>query len=355
MANIQAENIPGLAAGTLAQLDRLKWTDAISTYHDTVVFKRLIMKGKTVFDGGKAVNWNLLTDENHSARAVPLAAPDVVTIRDDGTTGTMPWRHMTWNYGWDFREPLMNSGSSKIVDLLQGRRIAKMASAVIFYEKRFWRLAATTDNLNFQGIPYWIVKSATAATLANANGFNGLVPSGYSEVGGINPTTYPNTANYADAYSVVSEDDLITKMRRAMTMTNFKPIVDNIPTSDRGWDRLICTNYAVYGPMENQLRAQNDNLGNDIAARDGEVMFRKQKVEYIQELDNDTTNPVYGIDFGTLFFMGLRGAWLKEFVKDSLDGMHTVSAVFTDSTGNTLCKNRRKQWVISTGTTNIGD
>jgi hypothetical protein len=355
MADIQAENIPGLVAGTLANLDRLKWTDASTDYHDTVVFKRLIKSKKTVFSDGRAINWNLLTDENHSARAVPLAAPDIVVIRDDGTTGTMPWRHQTWNYGEDFRESLMNGGASKIVDIIQARRLMALASAVVFYEQRFWRLAPPTDALNFQGIPYWIVKTATAATLANANGFNGVHPTGYTDVGGISAITYPRTANYADAYTNVTEEDLVTKMRRAMTMTNFKPIVDGIPTSDRGWDRLICTNYAVYGPFENQLRAQNDNLGNDIAARDGEVMFRKNKVEYIQELDQDSTNPVYGIDFGVMFFAGLRGAWLKETVQNKVSGKHTVDVVFTDCTGNTVCKNRRKQWVISNGTTNIGD
>jgi len=348
---IQATNDADLVTSTLSELGRLKFTDLMSDYQRTVALKRLINKDKTTFDSGKSVSFNVMTGVGGSARFVGLGAIDVVDITSNLTTGDVPWRHVTWNWAWDFREPLMNNSPAKIVDLIQTRRIGEFGSAIILFERYLWRVPATTDDTSIYGIPYWVVKSNTAATLANNDGFNGTAPSGYTTVGGINPTTYPRWRNYATQYTIVSKDDLIRKMRRMAEKTDFMPLVDEVPEYNRGNDLGYYTNYAVKATMEEILESSNENLGVDVASMENKVLFRRVPVEYIPELEQDTTNPVYQLNWGEFGAMGLKGAWMKETAVPMVPGQHTMSATHTDCTLNMFTRNRRRHGVIATDTT----
>lgn len=348
MATMQASDIGDLITTTLNELGRMKFTDNATTYQNTIVMKRLLKKGKMTFDSGKAVSFNRMLQTGGSARAVGLAAQDVIDITDVMGTGEVPWRHVTWNYAFDFREPLMNNAPSKIVDLVKTRRLAELASATVFFERKFWRVPASTNTVDIYGVPYWIVKSTTAVT--TNEGFNGTAPSGYTLVANINPTTDLKWRNYAAQYTNPTKDDLVRKMRRMAFYTDFEPIVADIPQYDTGDDHGFYTNYAVVSTLEEILEAQNENLGNDVASKDGRVMFNRAPVTPVKELDLDTTNPVYQIDWGVFGAMGLKGAWMKETVEPRVSGQHTVAATHTDCTLNVLCRDRRKCGVLSTNT-----
>lgn len=345
---LQAAQIADLVTTTLNELGELKFTDLMSDYQNTIILKRTMKKNKMTFDAGPEVSFNVITDQNNSARFVGLGAEDRVDIPNVMTTGKVPYRHITWNWAIERREIAMNRTPRRIVDLAKTRRIAAFGSAIIAFEKRGWRVPGSTDDLNPYGIPYWIVKSNTAVT--TADGFNGSVPSGYTVVGNLNPTTYPRWKNYATQYTALTKDDGIRKMRRAMVYTDFEPLVDDIPEYNTGDDYGLYTNYAVIGSLEEQLEAQNENLGKDIASMDGQAMFRRMPFKFVKELDLDTTNPIYGINWGEFKTMGLRGEWMNETAIDKQPGQHTVSATHTDCSFNWFCRNRRRNWVIATDT-----
>lgn len=349
MATLQAADIGDLVTTTLRDLGKMKFTDIISSYQQTVALKRLMRKNKTIFDSGYELQFNLMTDHNNSARFVGLAEQDNVDITNQMTTGTVPWRHITWNWALDRREPAFNRSPAKIVDLIRTRRIAAFAAAVIKFEYAFWRTPGSTDTVSCYGIPTWIVKSSTAVT--TNDGFNGGDPSGITSVGGVSTTTYPKFKNYATTYTTVSKDDLIRKMRRMAVYTDFTPIVDDIPTYNVGDDLSYWTNYSVLGTLEEILEAQNENLGSDIASMDGKTMFRRSPIGFAKELDLDTTNPIYQINFGELQTVGLRGEWMNETQIPVQPGQHTVSATHTDCSFNLICRNRRRQGVLATATT----
>lgn len=350
---LQGSGDADLVTTTLRDLGRGKWTDNSSAYRNTIALKKIINKRKTNFDSGYEVQWNRMTGLSNSARGVGLGAQDIIDITTNmGTPPTAPWRHVTWNWAWDFREPLMNNSPAKIVDLIKTRRIAAMGSAIEYFEVRLWRAASTSaTDVNIFGIPNYIVKSATAATIANNNGFNGLAPSGDTLVAGINPTTDTRWRNYTDAYTVVSKDDLIRKWRRMAEYTNFQPLVDNTPTYDDGEATEFYTNYAVSGTLVEILESQNENLGVDVAPYEGKAMFNRSPVNVVPELDNDTTNPVYQVPWSVMGAMGLSGAWMKETNILQVPGQHTMSATHTDCTLNLICRDRRQAGVISNGTT----
>ena len=349
MAVLQATGIADLTTTTLNELGEMKFTDIMSNYQKTVAFKRVVKKNKITFDAGPQVQFNLITDHNSSAAFVGLYGQDNVNPNNVMLTGLVDWRHVTWNWGIERREVAMNRTPRKIVDLVKTRRIAALGSAVVLFEQRFWRAPASTDTLNPYGLPYWIVKSNTAVT--TNDGFNGAVPSGFTLVGNINPTTYSRWQNYATQYTAVTKIDLIRKMRRAMYYTDFEPLVDEIPQYNTGDDYAIYTNYSVLGTLEEILEAQNDDLGTDIASMDGKTTFRRTPLNGIKELDLDTTNPVIGVDWGEMKTMGLRGEWLNETQIPIQPGQHTVSATHTDCSFNWFCRNRRRNWILATDTT----
>lgn len=354
-ATVQAGDLRDLVTTTLSELGRMKMTDMMSDYLNTMVLSRVIAPTKTTKSTGKSISFNAITGTNESAKMVGMYNVDNISGKDVMTTGDVPWRHATWNYMFDQREPVMNAEPAKIVDLVKTRRYGALGSGIELMEQKLWRCPASSNVLDPYGLQYWIVKSATdAATDTARNGFNGGVPaSGYTTVGGISPTTYRRWNNYADAYTAIAKDDLVAKMRRAAHYTNFKKLVEEVPDYNRGQDIMICTNYDVVAQMENMLQAQNEDLGPDIAYGDGEVVFKRHPVMPVFELDKDTSDPVYGIDFGTFTTEVLKGWWMKEKTLTDVPGQSTVTAVITHCSFNLMCRDRRKNWVISTSTTNL--
>jgi hypothetical protein len=351
VATLQASDLADLTTTTLNELGELKFTDLMSDYQFTIALKRIFNKKKTTFDAGPAVNFNVITDHNNSARFVGLGEVDVVDIPNVMTTGTVPWRHITWNWAIERREVAMNRTPRKIVDLIKTRRVASFGSAIIKFEQSLWRCPATTDNVSPYGVPYWVVKSNTAATSANNDGFNGTVPSGYTSVGGLNPTTYRRWSNYATQYTSVTKEDFIRKGRRMLTYTDFMPLVDDIPVYNTGDEMGLYSNYGLISGLEEILEAQNDDLGTDVASMDGKVLFRRSPLTFVKELDLDTTNPMYALNWGEFKTMGLRGEWMHETTEPIYPGQHTLSATFTDCTFNMICRNRRRNGVIATDVT----
>lgn len=347
--SLQATDIADIVTTTLNELGEMKFTDLMSDYQNTIFLKRLAKKGKMTFRAGPEVQFNAITDTNGSARAVGLYYTANVNPSNVMITGKMPWRHVTWNWGIERREISMNRSPRKIVDITKTRRIAAFGDAIKFFEARGWRCPSVSDDLNFHGIPHWIVKSATAVT--TNNGFNGTVPSGYTTVANINPTTYPRWANYAAPYTLLTKDDFVSAAWRAMTWTDFKPLVDDIPQYDTGRDFGLYTTYGVIEALKKILESQNDDLGPDIDSMEGQLVFRRTPITWVRELEDDTTGVFYGINWGVFHAMGLSDEWMHETPIPVHSNQPTVSATHTDCTLNTYCTDRRKLFVLSTGTT----
>ena len=345
---LQATDINDLVKATLENVLPLKFTDISSELRRYVAMNKLMKKGKVEFDSGVNFNWDLLTGDNGSATFKGLYAQDVVNPTDGLVRGTVPWRHVGWNWAIERREIAMNRSPRQIVRMVELRRIQAFISAVKLFEVKFWRAPASTDTLNPYGVPYWVVKN-------NTEGFYGQVPSGYTTVGGLTPSSYPVSdgykwANYTAQYNTVSKTNLIRLMRRAAEYTDWETPVA-MPTPGEENPCGIYTNWSVLSTVVELLEAQNDDLGNDVASMDGKAKFMQSMIEAVPQLDEDTTNPVYGLNFGQFKCCGLRGEWLNESKQPQVAGQHTVAANFVDCSLNFFTYNRRRHYVIATGTT----
>lgn len=349
---VQATNIADVLITSLNQLGRLKFTDLMSDYQNTIALKRIFRQKKATIEDGPEVQFNIITDTNHSAEHVGIGYVNQVDIPNLMTFGKMPWRHTKWAWAVERKLIAMNRGRAKIIDIAQTQRIAALGAAILLFERTLWRCPTVAEfALHPVGIPYFVVKSSTPATYANNDGFNGGLPSDHTTVAEVNLTTYPRYKNYADAYTQKTKDDLIKKMRRARFKTNFMPLVDGTPTYEVGNDYGIYTNFPVVEAVEAILEAQNDQLGNDAASKADKAMLMRTPLTPVRELEQDTTDPVYMLNWSVLKCQALRGEWMHEQHFKAEASQPTISQTVTDCSWNLVCEDRRRQAVISNGTT----
>ena len=110
-----------------------------------------------------------------------------------------------------------------------------------------------------------------------------------------------------------------------------------------------CTKFhrdAVIGIMEEVLEAQNMNLGNDLASKDGRVTFKSSPVVYAPKLDSDTQNPVYLLDWKYLA-IGVMAGWENNLGKPYMvPGKHLVRRVDLDVTLQMIATDLRRHAVL---------
>lgn len=356
MANtLSASEIKDLVTGTLKHLGRLKFNQIAQTLQQHEVMGKLMKKDRVQFDGGIGIQRTLQLDHNNAAKHVGLFNQDNVNVVDTLKTVNIPWRHTTTNYAWDRRELLMNTGESKVTDILKTRRVASFISLAELMEEAFWTGLPTTGNeTQPYGVPYWIVKDK------DQSGFYGYKPidqagTAFSTCAGLDcsATANPRWANWTDGFTTVSKSDLLRKMRKAARHCNFRSPIDiNDYRKGNGQMFRYYTGETNLDALEQLGEAQNENLGRDLFSMDGQMTFRRNPIIWIPKLDADTDKPVYGINFSWFHPVFLRGDYLEESPPDHPGDQHNVLAIHIDLTWNTLCTNRREQFCISEGESN---
>jgi len=293
------------------------------------------------FEGGLDWEFEAQMDHNHSARAVGLYEQDGSSLTDTMKMGKVGIRHVNAHYIYDQRESAFQRGGTAIVDLVQTRYTAMMVSFYELLEEFLWsKPTDSTDTKTPYGIAYWIVKNAS-------EGFNGGNPAGFSDGrAGLSTSTYARWANYTAQYAAVTKEDLIRRLRRAHRRIQFRSPVSHATPSVGGMANGIYTNDSVVGLLEEVLESQNMNLGNDIASKDGKVLFKGTPVQYAPKLDADSTNPVYMLDWKWLA-VGVMPGWENNLSAPYMvPGKHLVRRVDLDASLNMVCTDPRRQTVF---------
>lgn len=347
MAVITPQRLNELVATTNRRFGSPKFTQIATDLQKYTWFNKLVLSTQQEDElegtGGTGFQWNVMVNHNGSATNQGIGAPDNPVIVDTMVQATADWRGSTGNYGIFAEEISMNAGGSKIVDLIRARQVACMISIAELMENNGWGPpVASTDEVTPWGVNTWIVKNAT-------EGFNGGAPTGYTTIG-LNPTTYPRWKNYTFQYSAMSEDDGIDKWRRAARKTDFEPPVKT-PSFNTGDKLGYYVNEPTINTLEKYLKQNNDNHGSDIAKYQGAVQFMRVPVVWVPKLDADTTNPVYGINWGELKTKVLQGWWLRETYIRNYPGQHTLGVYFKDCRYQWVSRNRRCHFVGATGVT----
>lgn len=358
MAAYQADDYVDLVNTTLRHLERNTWADIVVDNQRHIALPMILRKKKVEFGSGYGHQFNARFFSNDAAKNVKLNATDNPTTADTQKTGNVPWRHSETHWALEERIISMNRKPSRLVSLLKTSRVDAMTSLAELMETNFWsKPTDSSDELQPYGVPYWIVKNSST-------GFNGGNPSGFSDgAGNLSSSTYTRWKNWTAAYTQVTKQDLIRKWREAATKTDFRPPVDgpfsNVAYKGSGSGKnsgynesrssqcMYFTTYAVLQPLEEILESQNDNLGNDVASKDGMVHFRRLPVIWVPWLDNnDSSNPIYGINFKLFKVAFLSGEYMKETKVKPHPLHHRTIVQYTDCSYNFFCNDRRGNFVL---------
>lgn len=350
MAVIADSDIQDLVKGTLKHLGLMNFTQIATRLQNYEVMGRLLKKDKMILGDGYAIQRNIMLDHSGAAKQVGLFASDTVNIEDVMAQMDVPYRHTTVSYGYERREILFNRGTSRVFDLLKIRRTDAMISMTEHLEDQFWsKPSSSSDNLNWFGVPYWVLKSAsTGFTAANPSGFT-------SGRGNIDSTAAANVRwnNYAAPYTNITKSDLVSKMRTAHRKIKFKSPVDASDYRRKGGlsdTYRIYVNETTLKGLEDIGEAQNESLGRDIASMDGMLTFRKNPIVWVPKLDSDTDDPVYMINLGQMSIVVMKGDYLRETEPAKAPNQHNTWVVFVDLTANVISHDLRCHAVLSTGT-----
>lgn len=342
---INVTSLGDLQQTTLPDLNRFHITEIATDIQDFTVMNGLLRQGNTItVDSGKSFQWDVMVNDSGAAAVVGLGYQDKVSIVDTTVQATADWKNVKTDWAMIAQEEQFNSGIAKIVDLRMLREKAAAISLVQLMEALIWGPpVAITDLLSMWGFNTWLVKNAT-------EGFFGGAPSGYTTIG-LNPTTFPRWKNYTFPYTTVDDTDFVRKLNKALRFTDWKPPVDGLPLLGTGRERRFFANYGLIGPIQELLKASNDNLGMDITRYHESVVIQRTPLTWVPFLEADTTNPIYGIMMGDLKFYRLKNFWMRRTVLDKTPGHHMVKSEFLDCTGQPVMVNRRRSFVGSSGTT----
>ena len=309
---------------------------------DFVATREMWGERKKKFDGGESWRFDVQIDHNHSARTVGLYETDGSSINDTMIKGAVSARHINAHYLYDQREPDFQRGGHAIVDLITTRYVGMMVSFHELLEDILWgKPADSSDKKTPYGLAYWVTKHAT-------EGFYGGNPAGFADGrAGISTDEHPRFANWTAQYSAVTKEDLVRKMRRGHRKSKFRsPVSHNTPEL-ASMKNGIYTNDSVVGTLEEILESQNMNLGNDIASKDGKTLFKSTPITYAPKLDNDSSDPIYMLDWKWLS-VGVMAGWENNLSKPSaVPGKHLVRRVDLDVSLNMVCTDPRRQAVFS--------
>ena len=345
------------------------FTNLLSDLSEYAIVKRIMPRHKKVFAGG--LDWTFMAaidaynNGNNTAKFTGLFEDDAYNRKNVLVQGKVSPRFLTANYVYDKREPVLNSGEASkskmlaIVEFVKLQMELMYQSAFDLLETTFAGVGPTyaDDKKTPHGLAFYIQKQSNSDASSHASGgFDGKDPSLPASSSSSTPTpcprcnisttTYGRWANWCAQYAAVSKDDLVKKMRIASHKINFKsPLSLTDPTLSTGRD--ILTNLAVIQELETILEAQNMNLGNDVASKDGKVLFKGAPVEYVPVLDNDAQDPIYMIDWKTLVFGTIAG-WDKKVSAPKEDNtQHNTMKGFLDMSCEMVCTNLRNQAVIA--------
>lgn len=347
MAFIAPNNIADFTAATLNSFQKNTWVDLSLSLVNYYGVSKVFQKSKMVEDGGSQIQWEVQVSTSGNSRFTGMYAVDQTAIADVLVSAQVPWRKLTGNYSYCVDEDSFQSGPETIVRLLKIREHDALSQIINRQETAIWTAPSSSTDSTLMGVPFWIKKDATT-TVGGA--FNGGNPTGFSSgAGGISSTTYSAWKNWTFGYTLISRDDLIAKMNKACFNTNFQsPVPFAALGKTQSSNYAFCTTYAVLEGMKKLLEARNENLGYDLSSPNAPVYMGNPIVPVAYLTTNDSTDPIYGINWDSLRPFVKKGWDMRRHPPKEAPNQHGVYTVHIDTWENITCWNRRANFVGST-------
>lgn len=332
-----------LVNGTFRDFEEPKFHQIATRLPRYEVSGRLLRKEKRMERAGTGISESILTDHSNSAQDSSLHAVKQYNVQDLMAQMEVLWKQSSNYFAWERREALMNMNPKRIYNVLKTKEVAALISMAEYVENRFWSSPADyNDKKKIYGIFYWLTYNATY-------GINGGNHAGFPlGKGNINANTYTRWKNGTANYSKISKGDGIAKLRDLGDDCNFESPVD-VPDLRKGrgdqW-RLYCGRDTKRA-FENVGEQQNENLGKDIASMDGQIVFRKNPIIRVPQLDGRASAPVIGLNWDWIKFGVLKGDYMRRSEARFLSDQPNTMVVDYDLSWNLVFLDLRSQFLMA--------
>lgn len=351
MATLLHKDIDDFVELTLPKIEKEVWVDISMPLQKYSWGERWLKKKPE--RGGPYLEWKLEYALQGSFKPSGLYAVERTNKRDVMTHGRSDWTKQTANWIYDIDEPAFQSGPERIIEEMKLGERGMLKDVIAGMETYMWSAPSisTQDPMTPKGIPFWIQKYSSGTN----PGFSGGDPSGFTlGAGNIATATYDQWKNYCGTYAAVSRDDLIEKVVNACDYCDFKAPVPGAGLAEGSPEWGFYTVHSVVATMRKLMEANNDNLGREVAwGANGEILLRSNPVVWIPSLDNsavasyDSTNPFYGINWGTLNYYFKTGRNMLKLPPRQAPNQPTVRIRTLINWGDFVCYNRRSNFVFS--------
>lgn len=339
------------------------FADLAALVPDAFVAARVLNKAKKK-GGSHKFTWNLKVRNVGTYRSnVGLFDVNTPDRADMFIKGEDTYTGMNIGTYYDINEDEFASPSMAVkVEYMKELISAAIQRLMLGFSGDLWSYPTTSAEKGIHGFPYWVAKSAT--TTVETFGFNGQAIYSDDTVGGVNQATYTSWKNGTAVVGTLASEDGLDQWSRAMNRCNFRTQSDKIGSPE---DRGVDGKYAFYTTednfeaLERYTRNQNDNVGKDLGAYRGSVVFRNTPVLYLNEFTYEELeegvanpaygkhddNPLYGINWDTFTFFTKLGTGFKKTGPDPRPGQRFVREVNWDQFAQLACRDRRKNFVIT--------
>lgn len=345
MSGISNSDLIDLQRTTLENLPNLDFEVALK-YQEYNVINEWFKTDKVQIDSGTSIKRSIMLDHTGNARHVRLYQKTGINVGDVQQFITAPWVQVQSHYSIERREALRNRKPAMFIELLKSRRMDGMLALAELLEERAWLAPTnTTDDLNPQGLPYWLVKAPTASL--SEGGFIGETVrfgdgSTSTTRGGLSSAANLRWRSYAGTYTAV-DGQFVLRMRKAFHATKFKSpmLVSDLKEGPAAKHRIYMGLDELVA-YEDLATKANDNLGSDLDKFHGITTFKRVPILYTPQLDSDTENPVYAVNHAKFYPIVQEGDWMRESEPISDVEQHNVTTTFIDGSYQFFCTNLRE-------------
>lgn len=321
------------------------WEDLSMDNQEYIVAERWLKNKKKPIKSSTRVLWKAQIAKSGAARQTGPYQRDVYQVENYMIGAYAEWALTTSNYIYDDNEEDFQSNDADvIVDALLVREHAMYNGWFQHMEEQCIATPASSSEnpANIQGLKFWIQKYASATP-----GFLGGDPSGFSSgAGNILTSSYSKWKNWAGTYSVVSRDDLVAKLKKAIAFTGFKAphSFKQLNGARPQWE--FYTVWDLIDALAKYLDArktEQSDLAGVVTPTLGSIpVVRMAEMERSESRAYDTSNPFYGVNWSKFNFAFHKGKDMVRRGPIRLSDRHTVAAVHVDSTCQMWCTNRRE-------------
>ncbi len=339
-----------------------------ASIHSFELMNRIFTKEKIVIQGGTQISGYVVYKETGTAQFVLPGKVYQPSIEQVMKKHTVDWRHSHADWSVVREEILGCREPEELVGIIKPRRQACQMGLALLNEEQFWAAGDASSGTDPLTIPSFIVPifsdqiTDTGSYGSDVEGaFQGGLPTGFSDVSGIDPGTYSQGSGFDDAtyerwrnwnanspnsdgeYTETTED----RLERMFLNLNFES-PDNVDDLKKAsfMARRMYTNITTQLSMKRAAKSQNDQVGWDVSLDGGKnVMWKGIRPKWQKQLDTYSASrgyfPTYLVNFNALFPVVRKGEYFLEQTFGPDKSQPDMTTTHMDLSYNLMCTNRQ--------------